>query len=148
MTREAVPVLLDVCGSMNLEDGPEVMRMRVKGRLKQTTQGWILHYTETSCEPGEEPLTQDILIHLTSAQVKMTRTGDFGATLVFSPGQTFAGSYHTPFGDMDLVVNTSEVYWEATEEAGKVHMAYQLSFQGQEASAHAMDISYRALPLC
>ena len=146
MTKAAVPVLLDICGSASMEDGPEVMRLRVKGRLKQTTQGWILHYTETSCEPGEEPLSQDVLIHLTSSQVKMTRTGDFGATLVFDPRRPFAGCYRTPFGNMELSLSSSEVYWEAEEEAGKIHLAYQISFQGQEAVAHTMDISYRATP--
>ena len=46
-----------------------------------------------------------------------------------------------------METNESQVVsMRAYEEAGKIHLAYQISFQGQEAVAHTMDISYRATP--
>ena len=146
MSKPATPVMIEIISRISTEDGPEAMRLQVAGRLKETSQGWILHYVETSCEPGEEPLSQDVLLQLRPGIVQMTRSGDFGAVMVFEAGKSFTGAYRTPYGEMELQLFTSEVFWEVQADSGKIHLRYELQFQGDSHGIHSMDILFHPRP--
>jgi len=78
--------------------------------------------------------------------VTMQRSGDFSNTMVFSSGKRFEGTYHTPYGEMDMAVFTKEAACRIGNLEGSLHLKYQLQIQGNYASSNELHLEYRADP--
>ena len=88
----------------------------------------------------------DISLSLSDGKVTMQRSGDFSNTMVFSSGKRFEGTYHTPYGEMDMAVFTKEAACRIGNREGSLHLKYQLQIQGNYASSNELHLEYRADP--
>lgn len=142
-----IPVLLTLYGRSQTEPGEEdaPIQLMTTGQLSVSGGTYTLRYQETQPEDDSGHIsTQDITLQLQTGRVVMTRTGDFGTSMVFVKGRRFEGAYHTPYGDLDMAVYATRVSCKLTPDHGSVHLQYQLDMQGSFAAMHELKLEYVA----
>ena len=149
METKTIPVLLTLTGHASAGD-------QEADAVKLTTLGHFtygdypagkakLTYKEVQEDGGE---TSTIELTIGKNDVTMTRLGDYGTSMVFSPGQRYEGSYHTPFGEMDMAVFASMVQCHLTPDQGDIKLVYQLDLQGQFAAEHELNMQFHGRKKC
>lgn len=139
------PVMVAICTSATDADGQQEgeMRMLVAGTLTQQQEGvYLLRYTERTEQEDGSALTADVRLKLENGHVIMLRKGLYGATMVFSRGQRYEGTYHTPYGDLDMAIYTTKLLTDLRPDAGAVTLDYQLDMNGGFASMRHMKLQY------
>lgn len=144
MEMKPIPVLVKLVSFAHGENEAPI-RMMCRGRLKKTSEGYMLRYqeTQTDDETGQS-MTQDVILSLQPDRVTMTRLGAFGTTMVFVRERRFEGAYHTPYGDLGLALYATQVNCDLQPDRGHVHLEYQLDMQGSYAAVQTIDIEYSA----
>lgn len=136
-------VLLSVAGQSQADtnDQPETVRLLTTGTFTGNRDCWRIDYTETQPDDSH---SHDVILTMEKGVVTMQRVGDFATSMVFEQGRRFEGSYHTPFGALDMGVYATQVKYEMDEQAqsGEVNLKYQLDLQGQYAAMHELHIRF------
>jgi len=123
----AYPIQMMTRGSLSFPDGP----------------GLLLEYKESlEDDDNGEVTTSDVALNIEENQVIMFRNGECMNTMVFDRKHRFEGTYHTPFGDMDMAVDTREVSCNMGIEHGRVFLRYLLHFNGNYASTNELHLEY------
>lgn len=144
MANEAKPVLVTIssCARTGTEEDPP-MRLRCRGQLKESTNGYLLRYQEIQTDDGSgQTISQDVILGMQPERVTMTRLGAYGTTMVFVKDRRFEGAYHTPYGDLELALFATQVNCQLGPESGSVHLEYQLDMQGNYAAVQVIDVTY------
>lgn len=131
--QDKTPVLINLVSTIRDEEGEQEAPMQLfcRGELKKTASGYLIRYQESMpTEDDSEMVTSDVILSLSEHRVTMSRPGEYGTTMVFVKDQRFEGAYHTPFGDMAMAVFPTQVKCRAADDAGMVHLEYQLDVQG------------------
>lgn len=134
-------VLLSVTGWSQEDEmeTPDPVRLLTCGTLSGDAEAWRIDYTET--QPDNQ--SHDVVVTMGKGVVTMQRTGPFSTSMVFEKGRRFEGSYHTPFGALDMGVYATQVKYSVDGEAnGEVNLQYQLDLQGQFAAMHELRIRF------
>ena len=147
MNKKGKPVLIHLIAKASYEgiqDDP--IRFMTTGTLTQPGKDhYVIRYQESQQdEETGETVHSDIELDLQKNQVIMTRFGDFASTMVFSRDQRFEGSYRTPYGNMNLAVDTRHIHCALGEAEGSVSLKYQLHLQGAYASTNELHLEYRS----
>jgi len=115
-------------------DGETVkLQSACRGELTLAEDCQSLTYTQE--ELGESTLT------LTPQGAVLRRRGPSPCAMTFFPGRRTKAAYHTPFGALDLVVETAQADSRLTEEGGWVKLAYRLFQGGALASENTLTIT-------
>ena len=145
--QDKTPVLINLVSTIRDEEGEQEAPMQLfcRGELKKTASGYLIRYQESMpTEDDSEMVTSDVILSLSEHRVTMSRPGEYGTTMVFVKDQRFEGAYHTPFGDMAMAVFPTQVKCRAADDAGMVHLEYQLDVQGRFTAMHPIHIDYCA----
>ncbi|HCE13681.1 MAG TPA: hypothetical protein DEQ37_00705 [Clostridiales bacterium] len=145
--QDKTPVLINLVSTIRDEEGEQEAPMQLfcRGELKKTASGYLIRYQESMpTEDDSEMVTSDVILSLSEHRVTMSRPGEYGTTMVFVKDQRFEGAYHTPFGDMAMAVFPTQVKCRAADDAGMVHLEYQLDVQGRFTAMHTIHIDYCA----
>lgn len=145
--QDKTPVLINLVSTIRDEEGEQEAPMQLfcRGELKKTASGYLIRYQESMpTEDDSEMVTSDVILSLSEHRVTMSRPGEYGTTMVFVKDQRFEGAYHTPFGDMAMAVFPTQVKCRAADDAGMVHLEYQLDVQGRFTAMHTIHIDYFA----
>lgn len=137
---EKKQVLLSVTGWAQEQDGkPDPVRLLTTGQLSGTDEAWRLDYTET--QPDNQ--SHDVVVTMGKGVVTMQRLGPYSTSMVFEKGRRFEGSYHTPFGALDMGIFATQVKYDVDDQStGEVALQYQLDLQGQFAAMHELRIRF------
>lgn len=140
------PVLVAIRIKSTDEQGHPVedMRMMAPGTLTcQAEDTYLLRYTETmQDEDTGASISAEVRLKLQPAHVIMMRTGQYGTTMVFTKGQRFEGTYHTPYGDMGMAVYTTRLLTTLSPQRGRLVLDYQLDMNGGFGTMRHMVIDY------
>ena len=133
-------VLLSVTGwAQEAQEEPEAVRLLTTGTLSGGKDAWRVDYTET--QPDNQ--SHDVTLTMGGGVVTMQRAGEFSTSMVFEQGRRFEGSYHTPYGALDMGVYATHVKYQVDDGAnGEVSLKYQLDLQGQFAAMHELRIRF------
>ena len=145
--QDKTPVLINLVSTIRDEEGEQEAPMQLfcRGELKKTASGYLIRYQESMpTEDDSEMVTSDVILSLSEHRVTMSRPGEYGTTMVFVKDQRFEGAYHTPFGDMAMAVFPTQVKCRAADDAGMVHLEYQLDVQGRFTARHTYHSDYCA----
>ena len=136
--------LLTIARYDHMPDYP--IQFMTVGKLSYANSGEaLLQYVESQQdEETGEILNSDISLSLRDGKITMERKGEFSNTMVFAKGQRYEGTYHTPYGEMDMAVYTKEANCRFGSSDGNVHLKYQLNIQGSYASTNELHLEYRA----
>ena len=138
-------VLINLLAIARYEHTPEYpIQFMTKGKLfMDSDHKAILEYTESQQDEETGEITNALItLSMEKNRVTMTRKGEYSNTMVFMPEQRFEGTYHTPFGNMDMAVFSRGVHCSIGERKGSVHLKYQLDIQGAYASTNELHLEY------
>lgn len=140
---EAIPVLMTLSGRAygGTVEEEEVVDLMTTGLLYPLKEGWKLTYTETQ---PDDNTTSEVTLLMRHDRVLMSRSGEYGSSMVFRKDRRFEGSYHTPFGSLSMAVFPTRVDVNMTQEHGTVVLEYQLDLQGNYAAMHELRLTYAA----
>lgn len=139
---EKTQVLLSVSGwSQNQGDeSPDAVRLLTTGTLSGGNDTWRIDYTETQ---PDSSAASDVVVKMQKGVVTMERLGEYATSMVFEKGRRFEGSYHTPYGALDMgIFSTTVKYHVDDQQTGEVNLKYQLDLQGQFAAIHELRIRF------
>ena len=112
--------------------------------LRPEKEHYIIRYRESQQDEETGKITDsDIELDLRQNRVIMNRTGDFQSTMVFSREHRYEGKYRTPYGDMDMAVDTRQLNCALGEREGTMHLKYHLNIQGNYASTNELHLVYQ-----
>lgn len=150
MANDIKPVLVTInsyARSGDESDAP--MRLRCNGQLRPTSSGCMLRYQEVQSDEGTgESVSQDVILAIQPDRVTMTRLGAYGTTMVFVKDCRFQGAYHTPYGELELALFTTNVTVQTGPDSGSVHLEYQLDMQGNYTVVQVIDVTYATEGAC
>ncbi len=139
---EKTQVLLSVSGWSQTQGDEEAdtVRLLTTGTLTGRDDAWRIDYTETQ---PDSSASHDVVVKMQKGVVTMERLGDYATSMVFEKGRRFEGSYHTPFGALDMGIFSTTVKYNVDEQKpGEVNLKYQLDLQGQFAATHELRIRF------
>ena len=149
MESKQTPVFINLLAIARHDQMPEYpIQFMTTGKLYYKNAGEaLLQYVESQEDEETGEITRsDISLSFSEGKVTMQRSGDFSNTMVFSSGKRFEGTYHTPYGEMDMAVFTREAACRIGNREGSLHLKYQLQIQGNYASTNELHLEYRADP--
>ena len=131
---EAIPVLMTLSGRAygGTVEEEEVVDLMTTG---------LLYPLETQ---PDDNTTSEVTLLMGHDRVLMSRSGEYGSSMVFRKDRRFEGSYHTPFGSLSMAVFPTRVDVNMTREHGTVVLEYQLDLQGNYAAMHELRLTYAA----
>ena len=146
MEKKEYPILVKVssaeCDTPGHEDN--VMRMMMPGTLTRHPDGWLISYTEALQEDDGHQVTHEVRVLAKNDRVTVLRKGPYGMMMVLQPDVPYQGTYHTPYGDMQMDVIATRVHTALAQGGGTIRMEYQLRVGGGEALVRRMSIEYKA----
>ena len=147
METKMIPVIVTLQSYSRGEHGEkeQPVKLMCRGRLRTTNDGCMLRYQEVQQDDTGETVSTDVILNIQQKdgpRVTMTRTGDYGTTMVFVKDRRFEGAYHTPFGDLGLALYAMQVQCKLAEDCGSIHLEYQLDMQGSYSAVQCIDVSF------
>lgn len=119
-------------------DGEEThLEQQTEGELIATEGGWQLCYREPS-DGGETCLT------IEEGLACLERRGKAATQMCFRPGDLYPAQYQTPYGTLELWVDTQYLGSSLAEDGGRVMIRYQLYGQGQTLGRFTLQVYVRA----
>lgn len=97
----------------------------------------MIRYEETL---DESLPAQQVVMTINEEGATMSRGGEYATDMVFRMGCRYEGSYHTPYGDMELAVYCTRLRYDLGEDGGEVQLSYQLDLNGSFAAMHDLEM--------
>ncbi|WP_096203008.1 DUF1934 domain-containing protein [Bacillus sp. FJAT-45350] len=112
--------------------------IKTVGQLHEKNQSLYLHYEEELEEVGKVRT----LIKVTDADVTIIRQGAVQMRQPFLLHKTTSGTYHSPFGLLEMETTTNELQfeWSKEKQSGQLILSYQLLLQGEDGGEHELTI--------
>ncbi len=136
--KQRVWVTLRTAGTDPDGFAEEEQILRFPGEVTRVGDAWLLSYTERI----EETADTEVRLRLRPGKVMMMRQGDYSVSLIFEVGKHYEGAYHTPYGDLDIAVETLSLSDRYSERQGEVSIRYDETISGQLVGVRTMHISY------
>lgn len=136
---EKIPVLISIRSNAHRDEAveDETMTMLTSGTLEVDDVRAVIHYEETL---DESLPAQPVTVTVEDECATMSRGGAYATQMVFRTGCRYEGSYHTPFGDMDLAVYCTRLGYDLGDDGGTLELTYQLDLNGRFAAMHDLEL--------
>ena len=76
--------------------------------------------------------------------IKLQREGSTTTEMEFEKDNKFISLYNTPYGMLELKINTKDIKIDMSENGGDVKVSYDLVIEGQEPQNTELNINIRA----
>ena len=117
-------VIISIKGLQKYEGGDkDAIELVTCGQLTRDGDGFILSYQESELTGLEGTLTT---IQIEPERITMMRVGQVNTQMVFQEGRRHRAMYNTPYGTMEVGVNTRSMYADLTEAGGDIEIDYSL----------------------
>ena len=117
-------VVISVRGMQKFENtAPDVVELVTEGKLSRAGSTYTITYEESEVT-GMEGTVTTILVE--GEQVTMMRLGEFSAQMVFQEGRRHLSMYNTPYGTMEIGVNTHHLLAEIDDQGGDIEVDYAI----------------------
>ena len=117
-------VVISVKGMQKYENvAPDVVELVTEGKLSRAGSTYTITYEESEVT-GMEGTVTTILVE--GEQVTMMRLGEFSAQMVFQEGRRHLSMYNTPYGTMEIGVNTHHLLAEIDDQGGDIEVDYAI----------------------
>lgn len=123
-----LPVMIRVKGQQSY-DGAETeeSELMTEGTLQKTADGWHLSYEETELT-GMAGTTSAFEIR--GEKVILTRRGSVNTRMLFEQGRRSVCRYATPFGELEMEIETEQLRLRMTERGGLLEIRYRIQMAG------------------
>ena len=120
--------LISVKSSNNL-DRKDIIEVITPGDFEKTDYGYKVQYEETKLS-GMEGTTTYVKIY--DNKFILEREGSTTTKMEFIKDVSTISLYNTPYGMLDLKVNTTDIDINMTEVGGSLNATYGMELAGQE----------------
>lgn len=125
--QTSLPVLLSVRGEQYFEDvDPDATELMTEGTLTVIPEGFVIAYEESKLTGMEGTTTT---FEVKGPVVTLTRTGKVNSQMVFEKGRQHTSLYETPFGELTVDIQTSELRHTLTARGGLVEIRYSIAVE-------------------
>ena len=122
-----LPVLLSIRGEQYFDDiDPDETELMTEGTMVLTEDGMVLSYEESELTGMEGTTTT---FEVKGPRVTLTRSGAVNSQMVFEEGRQHTSLYETPFGELSVDIQTSELKHNLSERGGLMEIKYSIAVE-------------------
>ena len=122
-----LPVLLSIRGEQYFDDiDPDATELMTEGTMEVTEDGMVLSYEESELT-GMEGTTTTFKVK--GPRVTLIRSGAVNSQMVFEEGRQHTSLYETPFGELSVDIQTSELKHNLSERGGLMEIKYSIAVE-------------------
>ena len=122
-----LPVLLSIRGEQYFDDiDPDATELMTEGTMALTEDGIVLSYQESELTGLEGTTTA---FEVKGPRVTLTRSGAVNSQMVFEEGRQHTSLYETPFGELSVDIQTSELKHNLSERGGLMEIKYSIAVE-------------------
>ena len=122
-----LPVLLSIRGEQYFDDiDPDATELMTEGTMVLTEDGMVLSYEESELTGMEGTTTT---FEVKGPRVTLTRSGAVNSQMVFEEGRQHTSLYETPFGELSVDIQTSELKHNLSERGGLMEIKYSIAVE-------------------
>ena len=122
-----LPVLLSIRGEQYFDDiDPDATELMTEGTMALTEDGIVLSYEESELTGMEGTTTT---FEVKGPRVTLTRSGAVNSQMVFEEGRQHTSLYETPFGELSVDIQTSELKHNLSERVGLMEIKYSIAVE-------------------
>ncbi|OOM12021.1 DUF1934 domain-containing protein [Clostridium saccharobutylicum] len=111
-------------------DEEDLIEVVTPGKFYKTEEGFKIEYDETKISGMED--THTIMI-IREKSFDLIRVGSTETTMEFEKNHESISLYKTPYGVMEICINTKKLDIDMTENGGTISAFYNLHIEGQQA---------------
>lgn len=127
MTQQEIPVVLRIRGGQYYDNlDPDFTELMTEGTMTLTEDGMILRYAETELT-GMEGTTTTFTV--AGTRVTLQRSGKVNSQMIFEKGRQHTSLYETPYGELSIDIQTSELRHNLTERGGLMEIRYSIAVE-------------------
>ena len=127
METNKLPVLLSIRGEQYFDDiDPDATELMTEGIMEVTDDGIVLSYEESELTGMEGTTTT---FEVKGPRVTLTRSGAVNSQMVFEEGRQHTSLYETPFGELSVDIQTSELKHNLSERGGLMEIKYSIAVE-------------------
>ena len=122
-----LPVLLSIRGEQYFDGiDPDETELMTEGTMALTEDGMVLSYEESELTGMEGTTTT---FEVKGPRVTLTRSGAVNSQMVFEEGRQHTSLYETPFGELSVDIQTSELRHNLSERGGLMEIKYSIAVE-------------------
>ena len=122
-----LPVLLSIRGEQYFDGiDPDETELMTEGTMALTEDGMVLSYEESELTGMEGTTTP---FEVKGPRVTLTRSGAVNSQMVFEEGRQHTSLYETPFGELSVDIQTSELKHNLSERGGLMEIKYSIAVE-------------------
>ena len=122
-----LPVLLSIRGEQYYDGiDPDETELMTEGTMVLTEDGMVLSYEESELTGMEGTTTT---FEVKGPRVTLTRSGAVNSQMVFEEGRQHTSLYETPFGELSVDIQTSELRHNLSERGGLMEIKYSIAVE-------------------
>ena len=119
----------------------DVIEVQTPGSYYKEEDLYLAQYNETEVS-GMEGTTTTLKIR--PDKVLLIREGTTNAQMEFEKNSKYTTLYNTPYGALELVIQTKELKINVDEKGGDIFINYNMSIAGQVAQKTELSINIKA----
>ena len=123
-----------------MEDG-DVIEVVSPGKYIKMDSGYKAVYEETEIS-GMEGTTTTLIIK--DKEVLLEREGTTSTKMLFNEKEPSVSLYNTPYGMMEITINTKKLNVEVNDNGGNIKIDYDMAIAGQEVLTTSLSLNVRA----
>ena len=124
---EKLPVLLSIRGEQYFDGiDPDATELMTEGTMEVTEDGMVLSYEESELTGMEGTTTT---FEVKGPRVTLIRSGAVNSQMVFEEGRQHTSLYETPFGELSVDIQTSELKHNLSERGGLMEIKYSIAVE-------------------
>ena len=124
---EKLPVLLSIRGEQYFDGiDPDATELMTEGIMVLTEDGMVLSYQESQLTGMEGTTTT---FEVKGPRVTLIRSGTVNSQMVFEEGRQHTSLYETPFGELSVDIQTSELKHNLSERGGLMEIKYSIAVE-------------------
>ena len=136
-----LPVLLSIRGEQYFDGiDPDETELMTEGTMVLTEDGMVLSYEESELTGMEGTTTT---FEVKGPRVTLTRSGAVNSQMVFEEGRQHTSLYETPFGELSVDIQTSELKHNLSERGGLMEIKYSIAVEHTVAGRNCFKIRVR-----
>mgnify|MGYP004550778155 FL=1 len=137
-------VIISIKGMQKYEHAdPDVIELITKGRLAEREGNFTLTYQESELTGLEGTRTT---IQVEGEQVTLLREGGVNSQMVFQEGRRHMSMYNTPYGAIEIGINTSHLMTDLHDRGGDIEIDYAIEVDHALAGRNIFQINVKEAP--
>ena len=127
--------------SVQNNNDKECIEVVTPGELHVKKSGFEAWYDETEISGMKGTKTK---LYINNDYIKLNREGTTTTQMEFKKEESSVSLYNTPYGMLELRIDTNDIKIDMSDNGGDVTINYDLSVEGQESQNTELKINIRA----